>query len=152
MRGQLPGISPSSGAFRATFPPRGKAFRRGEVTPPYGAIQIHRAVGAGHAPPATIYYNELTGRFVGAAYMPPVAATPANRPNGKTARDATMRPLHSYPKKGFFTKNAAPRAAYLILTLNSPLLTLKKGRSFLRNCVLFCFKSGLCNPYKTPAK
>ena len=26
MRGQLPDISPSSGAFRATFPPRGKAF------------------------------------------------------------------------------------------------------------------------------
>ena len=68
----------------------------------------------------------IMGWFVGAAYMPPVAAIPANRPNGKAARDASMRPLHSYPKKGFFTKNAAPRAAYLIETLNSPLLTLKK--------------------------
>ena len=27
--------------------------RRGGVTPPYGAIKNHRAVGAGYAPPAT---------------------------------------------------------------------------------------------------
>ena len=26
MRGQLPDISPSSGAFRATFPPKGEGF------------------------------------------------------------------------------------------------------------------------------
>ena len=38
----------------------------------------------------------------------------------------------------FSTVCAAQRAAYLILTLNSKLLTLqKKERSFLRNCVLF---------------
>ena len=35
--------------------------RRGEVTPPYGAIKKHRAVGAGHAPPATVYCNEYNG-------------------------------------------------------------------------------------------
>ena len=28
--------------------------RRGEVTPPYRAIKIHRAVGAGQAPPAIL--------------------------------------------------------------------------------------------------
>ena len=32
--------------------------RRGGVTPPYGAIKIHRAVGAGHAPPATKWQRE----------------------------------------------------------------------------------------------
>ena len=26
-----------------------------------GAIKIHRAVGAGYAPPATIYYNQYNG-------------------------------------------------------------------------------------------
>ena len=45
--------------------------RRGGVTPPYGAIQNHHPVGAGHAPPATVYYNEHNGSSVGAAYMPP---------------------------------------------------------------------------------
>ena len=44
MRGSLPDISPSSGAFRATFPPRGRLLRRGGVTPP-----------------ATVFYNEYNG-------------------------------------------------------------------------------------------
>ena len=35
--------------------------RRGGVTPPYGAIDNRCAVGAGHAPPATVYYNEYNG-------------------------------------------------------------------------------------------
>ena len=56
--------------------------RRGEVTPPYGAIKKHRAVGAGHAPPATVWYNEYYGYSVGAAYMPPVAIIPVTQPNG----------------------------------------------------------------------
>ena len=38
-----------------------KTPRRGGVTPPYGAIQNRHPVGAGHAPPATIYYNEYNG-------------------------------------------------------------------------------------------
>ena len=154
---RLPDISPSSGAFRATFPPRGRLYRavgaaymppvaaapditiyrvngtersrpfptnlpeicisrllstsrlfvgrgldpslppcvyrqfprRGGVTPPYGATKKHRAV--------YIIMN-ISGWFVGAAYMPPVAANPANRPNGKTARDAYMRPLQTCRK------------------------------------------------------
>ena len=36
----------------------------------------HRAVGAGHAPPATFRLQQHNGSFVGAAYMPPAAATP----------------------------------------------------------------------------
>ena len=52
---QLPDISPSSGAFRATFPPRGKAF------PALRGNKSHCAVGAGYAPPATEYYNEYNG-------------------------------------------------------------------------------------------
>ena len=38
---------------------------------------------------------------VGTAIMPPVAAIPANRPNGKTARDAYMRPLQPAGSKRF---------------------------------------------------
>ena len=34
--------------------------------------KIHHPVGAGHAPPATVCYNEYNGSSVGAAYMPPV--------------------------------------------------------------------------------
>ena len=34
---------------------------RGEVTPPYGAIKIHRAVGAGHAPPAVKWWRKNHG-------------------------------------------------------------------------------------------
>ena len=33
MRGCLPGVSPSSGAYRATFPPGGRLFRRGMRSP-----------------------------------------------------------------------------------------------------------------------
>ena len=36
------------------FPPRGRLLRRGVVTPPYGAIKNHCAVGAGYAPPAVL--------------------------------------------------------------------------------------------------
>ena len=59
----------------------------GAVTPPYrfavaATHKIHHSVGAGHAPPATVCYNEYYGSSVGAAYMPPVAAAPAMQPNG----------------------------------------------------------------------
>ena len=47
-----------------------------------GHIFIECDVGAGHAPPATVCYNEYYGYSVGAAYMPPVAAAPAMQPNG----------------------------------------------------------------------
>ena len=36
--------------------------------------------------------------------MPPVAAIPANRPNGKTARDAYMRPLQTCRKYHVITE------------------------------------------------
>ena len=42
------------------------------------------------------------GWFVGAAYMPPVAAARILRYNGKTARDAYMRPLQTCRKFAFF--------------------------------------------------
>ena len=53
----------------------------------------HHPVGAGHAPPATVCYNEHNGSSVGAAYMPPVATIRILRTIGKAARDAYMRPL-----------------------------------------------------------
>ena len=57
--------------------------RRGGVTPPYGAIKIHRAVGAGHCPARGITFTKkIMGWFVGAACMPPVAVTPVMRYNG----------------------------------------------------------------------
>ena len=46
---------------RASAPPSPQGrrlLRRGGVTPPYGAIENRCTVGAGHAPPATVYYNE----------------------------------------------------------------------------------------------
>ena len=36
--------------------------------------------------------------------MPPVAAIPANRPNGQTARDAYMRPLQTCRKYHVITE------------------------------------------------
>ena len=49
--------------------------RRGEVTPPYGAIKIHRAVGAGYAPPATKWQREHYGSSVGAVIDRPRSHT-----------------------------------------------------------------------------
>ena len=52
----------------------------------------HCAVGAGHAPPATVLYNEYNGSSVGAAYMPP--AQPSRKINliGKRHRRAMLAP------------------------------------------------------------
>ena len=47
----------SEGQIRANRP----FARQGGVTPPYGAIENRCTVGAGHAPPATVYYNEYNG-------------------------------------------------------------------------------------------
>ena len=58
----------------------------------------HCAVGAGYAPPAVLWLQQHNGSFVGAAYMPPVAAIPVIQPNGQTARDAYMRPLQTRRK------------------------------------------------------
>ena len=45
--------------------------------------KTHHPVGAGHAPPATIYIIiNIMGWLVGAAYMPPVAAAAVMRYNG----------------------------------------------------------------------
>ena len=72
--------------------------RRGGVTPPYGAIQNHHPVGAGHAPPATVYYNEHNGSSVGTATMPPVATIRILRTIGQTARNGQDRSLQTYRK------------------------------------------------------
>ncbi len=53
--------------------------------------------------------EKLTGWFVGAAYMPPAAAIPANQPNGQTARDAFMRPLQTCRKWAFYHNRQIPR-------------------------------------------
>ena len=45
---------------------------------------------------------QFYGYSVGAAYMPPVAAVPANQSNGQTARDAFMRPLQTCRKFAFY--------------------------------------------------
>ena len=98
-----PDISPSSGAYRATFPLRGRLLRRGGVTPPYGAIKIHLAVGAGHAPPAVLRLQQHNGYSVGAAYMPPVAAIRILRTIGKTARNGQDRSLQTCRKRRTIT-------------------------------------------------
>ena len=67
------------------LPPKGKAF----------------SVGAGYAPPATVYYNEYNGLVVGAAYMPPVAAVRSMRYNGKIARNGQDRSLQTCRKSAF---------------------------------------------------
>ena len=158
MRGQLPDISPSSGAFRATFPPKGEGFpggqpplqrnptgkrhgtvktvpykpagnlhfsplyltsrlfvgrgldpslplcvyckspRRGGVAPPYRAIKY------------TARYNgncNIAGRFVGAAYMPPVATIRILRTTGQTARNGQDRSLQPAGKAIHNTKCVA---------------------------------------------
>ena len=46
--------------------------RRGGVTPPYGAIQNHRAVGAGYAPPAVLRLQQHNGSSVGAVIDRPL--------------------------------------------------------------------------------
>ena len=51
MRGCLPGVSPSSGAYRATFPQRGKAFPAG-----WGHPALHRNFTA-IFPPASLSYQ-----------------------------------------------------------------------------------------------
>ncbi len=42
MRGCLPGVSPSSGAYRATFPPRGEGFSGGGMRSPRPTSQFYR--------------------------------------------------------------------------------------------------------------
>ena len=106
-----------------------KTPRRGEVTPPYGAIKTLRSRGGALPRPQPYIIMNIMGWFVGAAYMPPVAAAPTNRPNGQTARDAYMRPLQTCRKYRIITefcnnKNVPARRAHHISTLNSTLLTL----------------------------
>ena len=76
------------------------------MTPPCRLAVIaitknHHPVGAGHAPPATKRQQQYYRYSVGAAYMPPAAAIPANQPNGETPRDASMRPLQTCRKFAF---------------------------------------------------
>ena len=121
MRGQLPDIFPSSGACRATFPPRGKAFSAGWGHPALRGNKNHCAVGAGHAPPATLCYNEYYGYSVGAAYMPPVQPTrqinltgkphgthicvPYKPAEGRNVPVQFVDSLLFYPCRYFFGKN-----------------------------------------------
>ena len=78
----------------------------------------HRAVGAGYAPPATVCYNEYYGSFVGAAYMPPVAAARILRTTGQTARNGQDRSLQTCRKFALF-----PIITYLLTTLRQGLPT-----------------------------
>ena len=83
------------------YPKKGvfdKTARRGGVTPPYGAIQNHHPVGAGHAPPVVKWLRKNYGSSVGAAYMPPVAATRILRYTGQTPRNGQDRSLQTYRK------------------------------------------------------
>ena len=58
--------------------------------------------GVGSPRPRFCGNADFMGWFVGAAYMPPVAAARILRYNGKTARDAYMRPLQTCRKFAFF--------------------------------------------------
>ena len=73
-------------------------FPAGWGHPALRGNKICCAAGAGYAPPAVLRLQQHNGSFVGAAYMPPVAAIPVIQPNGQTARDAYMRPLQTYRK------------------------------------------------------
>ena len=97
--GATTGHFPSSGAYRATFPQRGKAF----------------SLRGGVAPPATKRQREKSGLFVGAAYMPP--AVKWRRENhGQTARASNARPYKPAGKSLFCAKcTNYPIASCLIL-------------------------------------
>ena len=74
--------------------PKGKAFlRRGGVTPPYGAIKNHCAVGAGYAPPATVYYNE----YDGLACRGGIYAARCNHPGNAIYRENAMGRIYASP-------------------------------------------------------
>ena len=57
----------------------GRRHRQGGVTPPYGAIEIHRAVGAGQASPAVCQNSPFSSSNVGMGLDPsaPLAARSA---------------------------------------------------------------------------
>ena len=119
----MPDIRPSSGAYRATFPRRGKAFlRRGGARPARdktaarnlrvirrGGIYAARCSQTGNA----THRANGTGR---------IYASPTNLP------EIGALPITAYlpPKGKAFShkKRAARRAAHRILTLNSQLYTL----------------------------
>ena len=119
----MPDIRPSSGAYRATFPRRGKAFlRRGGARPARdliatpnlrvirrGGIYAARCSQPGNA----THRANGTGR---------IYASPTNLP------EIGALPITAYlpPKGKAFShkKRAARRAAHRILTLNSQLYTL----------------------------
>ena len=67
--------------------------------------------------------------------MPPAAAIRAMQPNGQTARNGQDRSLQTYRKFAIFPLRfstvwgGAFGTAYLILTLNSPLFTLRAPRA-----------------------
>ena len=86
---------------RATFPPRGRLLRRGGVTPPYGAIENRCTVGAGHAPPATVYYNGHNGLVCRGGIYAARATARILRYNGKTARNGQDRSLQTCRKFAF---------------------------------------------------
>ena len=86
---QLPDIFPSSGVFRATFPPRGKAFRWGRVTPP-----------------ATVCYNEYNRLACRHGYY----AARCNHPVNETQRvNATGEQCSPLQAKGKFVPTSLHR-------------------------------------------
>ena len=74
-------------------------------------IQNRHPVGAGHAPPATVCYNEYYGYSVGAAYMPPVAATRQCNLTAKSHGTVKTVP-YNLPETGVFPYNRL-RPGYL---------------------------------------
>ena len=94
----------------------------------------HCAVGAGYAPPAVLRLQQHNGSFVGAAYMPPVAAIPAIQPNGKNARDAYMRPLQTRRKYRTITGLCGNSNHCLVGAGQAPPAVLRQ----LRYCGLVC--------------
>ena len=100
--GVTPGHFPLIRRASAPPSPQGRRLlRRGGVTPPYGAIKIHRAVGAGHAPPAVKWWRKNHGLGCRGGIYAARATAQILRYNGKTARDAYMRPLQTSRKFAF---------------------------------------------------
>ena len=98
---------------------------RGGVTPPYWAIQICCAVGAGHAPPAILRQRQTTGQTA-------PMASPLWGKLSPQVTDEGATPGH-FPLIRRVPRHLPPRGKAFrhILTLNSPLSTLR------RLCVCF---------------
>ncbi|WP_294759742.1 hypothetical protein [uncultured Gemmiger sp.] len=69
-------------------------------------------------PRPRFYGNDnFAGWFVGAAYMPPVAAVPAMQPNGQTPQASNARP-YNLPEMGALRLKQKPKPAAKIRCKN----------------------------------